>query len=139
MNEIVDINAGLDRCWDVLADVTTWPQWTASMTSVERLDDGPLRVGSQVRIKQPRMPVLVWEVTELHEGSDFAWAAHSPGARTVGVHRIAANSDGSTRMTLEIQHDGPLAGVVRALTSARTRRYMGMEAAGLKAAAETDA
>ncbi|HEY1488388.1 MAG TPA: SRPBCC family protein [Micromonosporaceae bacterium] len=138
MNETmnIDIDADLERAWAALLDVTTWPRWTASMRSVERLDDGPLRVGSRAKIKQPGMLPLVWEVTELRDRESFVWAAKSPGVRSVGVHRIAPNPDGSTRMTLEIQLDGPLAGIVGAMVGARNRRFMALEAAGLKAASE---
>ena len=106
------------------------------MTSVERLDDGPLHVGSRARVKQPGMMPLIWEVTELRDQEVFTWATRSPGVRTVGVHRLDPNPDGTTRITLEIQQTGPLAWLIGLLIGARNRRYLGMEAAGLKAASE---
>jgi uncharacterized membrane protein len=132
----VDTDADLADTWAVLSDVATWPRWTKSMTSVEPLDDGALRVGSRVRIKQPGMLTMVWRVSDLREHEAFSWEASSLGVRTVGHHWLQRNPDGTTRIRLAVEQHGALAGLVRALTAARTRRYIAMEAAGLKAASE---
>ena len=136
MRTTTTANADIARTWAALTDVATWPRWTKSMTSVERLDDGPLRVGSRARVKQPRMPVLIWQVDEIRDREVFTWSAPSTGVRVTGVHRLIPNADGTTRIELEVQQRGPLAGIIGWLTGARTRRYLALEAAGLKAASE---
>jgi uncharacterized protein YndB with AHSA1/START domain len=84
----VRIDAPPEKVWRVLTDVERWPEWTPSMTRVERLQTGPLQVGSTARIKQPKFPPTVWRVTELEPGRSFSWAAGGPGVATVGGHRM---------------------------------------------------
>jgi uncharacterized membrane protein len=136
LEKSVDTTADLDSSWAAITDITNWPRWTASVTSVERLDDGPLRPGSRARVKQPGMQSLIWSVTEWREQAEFTWVTRSPGVRTVGRHLIHRNPDGSTRITVELEQTGALAGLVNRLIGRRTARYLGLEAAGLKAASE---
>ena len=52
----VDIDATPGEVWNVLTDVGRWPEWTPTVTRVERLDLGPFQVGSTVMIRQPKLP-----------------------------------------------------------------------------------
>ena len=128
----VDIAAGPEEVWAVLVDVERWPEWTASMSKVERLDGGPFAVGSRVRIKQPRLPPTVWKVTALDPGQAFSWNAESPGVTTVADHRVTPAGPGVVKVTLGIRRSRPLAPVIDALFGRITRRYVAMEAEGLK-------
>jgi uncharacterized protein YndB with AHSA1/START domain len=128
----MDITADRATAWQALMAVDEWPRWTASMTSVERLDEGPLRLGSRARIKQPAMPALVWQVTELVEREVFTWEARSPGAVTSARHTLEERPDGIS-LALTIQQRGFLADVVGRLYAGRTRRYLDLEINGLKA------
>lgn len=129
--ESVAVAAPAETLWRVLVDVEAWPTITESMTAVERLDDGPMRVGSSARVRQPGLPPMIWRVTELDEGRSFTWQASTPGVVTTAFHRITPTDDGC-RLTLQIQHTGPLAAVARLVTGRRTRRFLALEAAGLR-------
>jgi uncharacterized protein YndB with AHSA1/START domain len=132
----VEIDAAPQDVWAVLVDVRRWPEWTDSMQEVSWLDGATATVGARARVKQPDMPALTWAVTELDPGRSFSWETSSVGVRTHGSHAIAAIGDGRSRLTLGLHQSGALAGPIGVLTGSRTRRFVRMEAEGLKRAAE---
>ena len=89
----VEIEAPAGVVWDVFSDVERWPEWTASVTRLVALDGPGLAVGKRFEIKQPRMPKLVWEITELTPGSSWTWVQRSPGGMTVARHDVIQESD----------------------------------------------
>ncbi len=131
----VEIDATPDQVWRVLTDVERWPEWTPSVTRVERLDEGPFQVGTTTRIKQPKFPPAVWRVTELEPGQSFSWTARGPGVTTLAGHRIAPRSNGA-EVTLSIRQTGPLAWLAGLITARLTKRYVRTEANGLKRRSE---
>jgi uncharacterized membrane protein len=131
-DKVVAIAAPTSRVWDVICDVERWPEWTASVTSVRRLDEGPLRVGSRVLIRQPRLPTTTWTVTELVAGESFAWIASGPGFTTTASHRVRPEASGSV-VTLALDQTGAIGALVGRLTARLTRRYLTLEAEGLRA------
>ena len=134
----IDIDATPETAWSVLVDVEQWPTWTASMNRVTRLDSGTFDLGSAVRVEQPRLPATVWRVTAFERGTSFTWTARSPGLETGARHALIPR-DGGVSVVLEIQQSGALAWLVGLLTSGLTRRYVEMEAAGLKQRCERGA
>lgn len=133
----IDIAAPADRVWSVLSDVERWPEWTASVRSVELLD-GTLAVGNRVRIRQPRFPTVVWEVTEVVPNRSFTWRSRGPGADALGSHTVIDNGDRSTAV-LSISQTGVLGTLVALLSRPLTKRYVALEAAGLKQRSEQPA
>ena len=134
----VHINAPPERVWAVLVDVEAWPTWTDSMREVKLVDGGELEPGSTVRIRQPKLPPATWRVTQLAPGVSFTWEASYPGVKTIAVHSLTARDEG-TEVTLAVRHSGPLGPVLGALTAGPTRRYVEMEAQGLKRRSEAEA
>jgi uncharacterized membrane protein len=131
LQSTVTIAAPARVVFDVLADVARWPEWSETMTRIQRLDQGPLVVGSRARVKQPRLRETVWTVTELEDGRGFSWVSRAPGVTTTGRHVVVPSGE-SAVVTLSIEHTGPLSGPVGLLTKGLTRRYLAMEGAGLK-------
>ena len=124
------------QAWRALIDITDWPRWTPSYKSIERLDDGPVAVGSQARVRQPRLAPAIYEVTEIDPGENFTWTSKAVGVRTMARHRLAPTPDGGTRIDLVAELTGWLAGLVKVFLGRRIQRYVSLEANGIKAAAE---
>jgi len=126
------VAASPQQVWEVLFDVVRWPEWTPTIDSLEPLDDGPLAVGSRVRIRQPKLPPAVWEVTEVVDGRRFTWQATGPGMRSIGRHEVVPDGTGST-VTLSIEQAGPMGAVAALVWRRLTQRYVDLEAESLDA------
>ena len=122
--------------WAVYADVERWPEWTASITRIEALDGPELAVGKRFAIKQPRLPRLVWAVSELQPGASWTWRQGSPGGLTLAVHEVVPLGPERTLVRQRIDQRGPVGTLVGVLMRGLTRRYLAMEADGLKARCE---
>jgi uncharacterized protein YndB with AHSA1/START domain len=134
------IQASPQQVWAALSDIEHWARWTDSITSIQKLDplDHDFGAGSRARVKQPRFPASTWVVDEWVPAESFTWTSRSGGVTTVADHEIAAGPDpGTTRVTHRIRQSGALAGLVDLLVGRRARRYVDMEAAGLKRASES--
>lgn len=131
----VQIAAPPDRVWAVMSDIERWHEWTPSVTSVRRTNAGPFRIGARARVWQPRLPAADWIVTRLHEGRGFDWESRAPGVRVLARHAIEPSAAGS-RVTLSIQYNGIIGNLIGRLTAGINRRYLALEAEGLKRRSE---
>ncbi len=131
----VAIDAPADLVWDVFTDVEKWPEWTASVTRLTGLDGPQIAVGRRFEIKQPRMPKLVWTVTDVDPGASWTWVQRSPGGLTSARHEVAANGNGAL-VRQELEQRGPVGSLVGLLMRGMTQRYLALEAQGLKARSE---
>jgi hypothetical protein len=130
----VEIDAAPDRVWSIMSDIEKWHEWTPSVTSITRRDQGPLRAGSQAWVRQPKFPPAFWTVTEVAERG-FTWVSRAPGIVVTARHSVAPVGDGS-RATLSLSFAGLLGPFFGRLTRNINNRYIAMEAAGLKRRSE---
>jgi len=135
LQRTVTIVAPPERVWAMVIDVERWPERIPTVDAVERLDAGPLAVGSRTRLDQPKLPTAVWTVTELADGSSFTWESKSSGVTVTATHVVEPHHDGS-RLTLTLRVSGPMGGIGWLMSRSVTKRYVETEADWIKRAAE---
>lgn len=136
MDSSIEIDAPAATVWDVFVDVERWAEWTPSVQRIVALDGPGIAVGKRFRIKQPRMPDLVWEVTAVDLGTSWTWRQRSPGGTTLATHEVTPVADDRTLVRQRIDQRGPIGVTVGVLMRRLSRRYLDMEAHGLKASSE---
>jgi len=132
----VEIGAEAPIVWDVFTDVEQWPSWTSSVTELVALDGPGIEIGKRFQIKQPRMPKLVWEVTDVDPGGSWTWRVKSLGSTTLATHELVEQGDGKTLVRQRIDQRGPIGSTVGALMRGMTKRYLELEGQGLKTRSE---
>jgi uncharacterized membrane protein len=134
----VNIDAPPERVFAVLCDVERWPEWTSTMTSVQRLQSGPFALGSSARLRQPGLRPAVWQVTELENQRSFTWTTRSLGLRMTAGHWIEPKGAGSV-VALSFEMSGFIAPLVARLYGGLIERYITTESQGLKKRSESAA
>lgn len=132
----LEIEAPLERVWALTVAVEDWPRITPTVTAVERLDDGPLRIGSRARLEQPGQPSRVWTVTALEPPHRFAWSTRLLGHTMTGVHELEA-TDVGTRNELSVELTGGASILLGLLLRVPIARAIARENEGFRAAAES--
>lgn len=135
VHDTVHIEAPPEVVWAVTRDVESWPEWTPTVTSIQRTDRTPFGLGSVARIKQPLQPEASWVVTEFVDGQRFAWETRRRGLRMTGGHELFAEGTG-TKNVLSVQARGAVAWLLWPLLRTAVRRALAEENRGLKALCE---
>jgi hypothetical protein len=78
----------------------------------------------------------VWTVTAVDPGVSWSWEQRSPGGTTIATHALTPISNERTLVRQRIEARGPIAVLVGAITRRLARRYLELEAQGLRAASE---
>ena len=130
ISETITVNAPAQAVWDLTVDLAGWPAVHPHVKHVERLDSGPVRVGSQARLSQRGLPRLVWTIEQLDSPSRFVWATRLAGVRMVGVHQIDPIARERCDLTLTLELEGPRSTLLGRLGGRSIRRSLAAEAAG---------
>ncbi|WP_052668609.1 SRPBCC family protein [Nitriliruptor alkaliphilus] len=133
--EITDtttLDATIDQAWALTLDIEALPSVTPTVTAVERLETGPVTVGSRARLSQPGLRPLVWTVEEVEAPHRFAWSTRLLGVRMVGVHELASLDEGSCQLTLRLQLEGRGSRVLGRLGRRSLQQTLATECAGFQ-------
>jgi hypothetical protein len=95
-----------------------------------------VKVGSRFRVTQPMLKPSVWEITKLEPQRSFSWSTGAMGIVTDADHDIESDRPNGVTVTLRLSQRGPMAWLASLLFDARTRRYVQLEANGLKERSE---
>jgi hypothetical protein len=128
----IEINISPPRVWAVMLDVEHWPEWNTAVTRVQRMDVGPLTLGSRTRIWQPKLMPAVWQVTSLDQKRRiFAWTTRTFGMKIVARHQVEAVGAHS-RVTLSLHYAGILGALMARVYRDLNWDYLAREANGLR-------
>ena len=120
-----------DELWERVRTVEEWSQRTASITSAQVDNEGPLAVGSRIIINQPGAPEATWIVTEYVEGNSFTYEMRRSGLITTAHHVVEAEMPTGSSLTLIFSMQGRLAKVWGFLMGRKIRKFLELEANGL--------
>lgn len=127
-----EIQVSPARVWSVLLDVERWPEWTTSVTRVQRMEVGPLTLGSRTRIWQPRLMPAVWCITSLDpQRHIFTWATRTMGVKVVARHQVDAVGAHS-RVILNLHYTGLFGAVMARMMRTLNWDYLAREGNGLR-------
>jgi len=123
----LEIEAPVATVWALTIAIEDWPRLTpTTMTRVERVDSGPLRMGSQARIKQPGQRPAVWTVQRLDAPNAFEWATTTMGMTMTARHRIEPTATGC-RNTLTVDITGGLSRILGRLVGSQIAKVIATE------------
>ena len=134
----VDVEASSASVWALLAEVTSWPTWTPTVTKVRPLGDSRLSPGAKFEVKQPGLPKAKFTVDSCADGQSFRWSTRSNGIHSSADHVIEVRGPNQCRVTLKFTIASRIVRVAWWLTHKKIRHFVDLEAQSLKAAAETN-
>ena len=131
------IAAPAETAWRILIDVERWPEWSKSIRSAERIDEGPLRLGSQARMDVAGTRPSTLTVTEITEGRSFTWESTQGGVTAVMRHAIEPRESGC-ELVLSVEARGIVGALAWPLVWYVSNRNLAWEGNGLKERAEAE-
>lgn len=131
LENVIQIDAPPDVVWATTVDVERWPEWTPTVETVKREDQGEFAVGSAALIKQPGLPEARWVVTSLTPGERFTWETRVRGIHIIGTHEIRTVPKGSESV-LRLELSGIVVWLLWPLIRSRSGKALIQENAGLK-------
>ena len=133
----IDINASPQRVWEVLTGFEAWPQRIGTVDTVKVLTAPPIDTGTQVQLKQQRLPDGIWDINVWNVPLYFEWTQKQGGVTSVAGHRVEALGERGARLTLTFDMSGLLVPLIGLFYKKLTTEYLDREAEDIRRAAES--
>nr|WP_207383963.1 SRPBCC family protein [Mycolicibacterium komanii]CRL72241.1 polyketide cyclase/dehydrase and lipid transport [Mycolicibacterium komanii] len=85
-------DASPEAVWNVITDLSTWPQWGPTVLGAELDDPEPLHLGARGRVFTPVGVPVPFTITEFRPRRCWAWKVAGVGATR---HEVIPEDDGS--------------------------------------------
>ncbi len=110
----VEIDAPPEKVWALVNDLEEWPQWIPSIKKIEKLSEGALGIGSQIRVtaKSAITVKLLMTITEFVPGQRAVMQGKVLGTELIRYYTFEPVDQG-TRLTAGGEVSGLLAFLVR--------------------------
>jgi carbon monoxide dehydrogenase subunit G len=110
----VVISAPPEKVFALVDNLEEWPEWIPSIKKIEKVSEGPLKEGSQVRVtaKAGITVGLLMTITEFVPGQRGILEGRVLGVKMTRYYRFEPVEQG-TRLTVGGEVSGPLAFLVR--------------------------
>jgi len=110
----VVINATPEKVFALVDNLEEWPQWIPSIKRIEKLSDGPLKEGSQIRVtaKSGVTVKLLMTITEFVPGQRGVMQGKVLGVRMTRYYTFES-VEGGTKLTAGGEVSGILAFLIR--------------------------
>jgi hypothetical protein len=106
ITERLDVPTAIEDAFDHVADFTTTVGWDPSIVAAERLDDGPIGLGSRFQVKLALGPVnvpLEYEITAYERPNRVVLTTRGPVHRGEDDVRFKESGDGDTTVLWNAQ------------------------------------
>ena len=110
----VEVDAPPEKVWALVNDLEEWPQWIPSIKKIEKLSEGALGIGSQIRVtaKSAITVKLLMTITEFVPGQHAVMRGKVLGTELIRYYTFEP-VDQRTRLTAGGEVSGLLAFLVR--------------------------
>ncbi|UCG83191.1 MAG: SRPBCC family protein [Dehalococcoidia bacterium] len=108
------INAPPEKVFALVDDLEGWPQWIPSIKKIEKITEGPLQEGSQIRVtvKSGITIKLLMTITEFIPGQRGVLEGSVLGTKMTRFYNLESIDDG-TKLTAGGDVSGLLAFLIR--------------------------
>jgi len=105
-----DIKASPESVWSAIHDPTEWPLWISSVKKVDQLTDGPLGMGTKVRVtvRSGFTVTLLMTITQFVPGESVVMEGRVLATRLTRWYRLEGTNGGHTRAVAGGQVSGLL-------------------------------